>query len=76
MTQSTTQRAQYVFAVKEFGDGTPWIVLERSGKGLDVLGNGVFGFELKENTSLRDAERLAELLRDSVTVASYTSFIR
>jgi len=76
MTQSTTQRAQYVFAVKEFGDGTPWIVLERSGKGLDVLGNGVFGFELKENTSLRDAERLAELLRDSVTVACYTSFIR
>ena len=59
MTRSTTQRARYVFTVKEFGDGTPWIVMERSGEGLDVLKNGVFGFELKEGTSLEDAETLA-----------------
>ncbi len=74
MTRSTTQRARYVFAVKEFGDGTPWIVLERSGKGLDVLENGVFGFELKEGTSLQEAETLARLIDRSVTNVSYTSF--
>jgi hypothetical protein len=27
MTQSRTERARYVFAVKEFGDGTPWVML-------------------------------------------------
>jgi hypothetical protein len=31
MTDSNTDRAHYVFAVKEFGDGTPWIILERGG---------------------------------------------
>ena len=74
MVQSNTDRARYVFAVKEFGDGTPWIVLERSGKGLAVLGDGFMGFELKEGISLKDAEKLAELLRDGIATVSYTSF--
>jgi hypothetical protein len=48
MTQSRTERASYIFAVKEFGDDAPWIMLERSGKGLEVVGNGFIGLELTE----------------------------
>jgi hypothetical protein len=75
MTQSKTERARYVFAVKEFADGTPWIVLERSGKGLDVLGNGFVGLELAESTSLQEAEALAATLRRSVSSVAYTNFL-
>jgi hypothetical protein len=75
MTQSKTERANYVFGVKEYGDGTPWIMLESSGKGLEVLGNGFVGFELREGTSLRDAEALADTLRRNVTTITYTSFL-
>jgi hypothetical protein len=74
MTQSKTERANYMFAVKEFGDGTPWIMLERSGKGLDVLGNGFIGFDLREGISLQEAENLADILRRNVSAVSYTSF--
>jgi len=75
MTQSKTERASYVFAVKEFGDGKPWIMLERSGKGLEVVGNGFVGLELREGITLEEAERLAEMLRESVSAVSYTSFL-
>ena len=76
MTESNTDRAQYVFAVKEFGDGTPWIMLERSGKGLAILGDGFIGFDLKEGTSLREAEKIAQFLRENVRDISYTEFTR
>jgi len=75
MTQSKTERATYVFAVKEFGDGEPWIMLERSGKGLDVLGNGFVGLELREGTSLKEAEALADTLRRNVSALAYTKFL-
>ncbi len=75
MRQSKTERARYVFAVKEFGDGVPWIMLERSGKGLDVLGNGFVGLELTEGTSLQEAEALAVSLRRSVSAVAYTKFL-
>lgn len=75
MTQSKTERASYVFSVKEFGDGAPWIMLERSGKGLEVVGNGFIGLELTKGTSLQEAEILAATLRRSVTAVAYTKFL-
>jgi hypothetical protein len=75
MTQSKTERAGYAFAVKEFGDGTPWIMLERSREGLGVLGKGFLGLELKEGTSLQEAETLAAAMRQRVSAVSYTSFL-
>jgi len=76
MTQSKTERAKYVFAVKEFSDGTPWIMLERSWNGLDVLGNGFIGLDLKDGTTLKQAEALAETLHRNVSAVSYTSFLQ
>jgi hypothetical protein len=76
MTQSRTERATYVFAVKERADATPWIMLECSGKGLDVLGNGFIGLDLKEGTTLQEAETLAATLRQNITTVPYTRFLR
>ena len=76
MTQSKTERARYVFTVKEFGDGTPWIMLEGSGKGLEVLGDGFIGLDLKEGTTLKEAEALAATLRQSIATVAYTSFVK
>lgn len=74
MAESSTDRARYVFSVKEFGDGTPWIMLERGGSSLAVLGGGFLGLELKKGTSMNQAEKIAQLLRRSVQAVSYTSF--
>ena len=76
MSESDTERAHYMFTVKEFGDGTPWIMLEQSGKGLASFRDGFVGFDLKEGISLREAERLAQLLTDSISAISYTTFTR
>jgi hypothetical protein len=76
MRESKTERANCVFAVKEFADGKPWIMLERSGEGLEVLGDGYIGFELKEGTTLQEAEDLAATLCKSISTVSYTSFRR
>lgn len=76
MTQSKTERGKYVFVVKEYGDGTPWIMLERSGQGLDVFGNGFIGIDLNEGTTLQEAEALATALRRSVRAVTYTRFLQ
>ncbi len=76
MVKSKTERAEYLFAVKEFSDGTPWIMLERRGEGLGVLGEGFLGFDLIEGTSLREAEKIAERLRQSVRSVSYTLSVK
>jgi hypothetical protein len=73
MTESKTERARYTFVVKAFPGGPPWIVLERSGKSLDVLGDGLLGFDLTAGTTLKEAEELAALLRHAVIQVSYTS---
>jgi hypothetical protein len=74
MTESRTQRATYVFAVKEFADGTPWIMFEKVGGGLDIFDKGFLGFDLEQGTSLGEAEALSKLLCQRVTSISFTSF--
>jgi hypothetical protein len=74
MTESRTERAHYVFAVKEFADGTPWVMLEQSGNALAVLGDGFLGFDLNKGTSLQEAEKIARFLHQNIRSVSYTSF--
>ena len=62
MTQATTERAEYVFTVKEFGDGTPWITLEPRHQSLKSLGNSFLGLELNEGSTLQKAEEIARYL--------------
>jgi hypothetical protein len=76
MSQSTTERAQYVFSVKEFSDGAPWIMLEAREEGLSTLGDGFLGLELRNGVPIGDAEKLAQLLRQIVLNVAFTSFAK
>jgi hypothetical protein len=68
-----TDRARHSFTVKEFGDGTPWIMLELlDGQELPVLRRGFLGLDLKEGTTYDQAKALAATLNESVISTSYT----
>jgi hypothetical protein len=73
VSNGRTVRAQFVFAVKEFSHGEPWVMLERQGEGLEVFGHGFLGLELKRGTSLEDAQRVAATLQALVENVSYTN---
>ena len=75
MSKAKTEHADYIFAVKEYEDGTPWIMLEPSRAGLPVLKNGFLGLTLREGIDKREAEKIAEFLNDRVKSISHTQFI-
>ncbi len=70
---SDTFRASYVFTVKEFADGTPWIAFEPSGGNLNILKNGFLGFDLPKGTTYAKAKEIASLLNDNLGDLSYTN---
>jgi hypothetical protein len=75
MTESKTDRADYRFTVKEYGDGTPWIMFElRRAPDLPVLGDGFLGLDLRPGTSFEEAKRVASFLNDHVECVAATSF--
>lgn len=68
-----TERADYLFAVKEYGDGTPWIMLElRQAPDLPCVGDGFLGFDLKEGTDIRRASEIARFLNQTIASVSHT----
>lgn len=67
-----TERFRYVFTVKEFGDGTPWIALEPYDGNLSCLGDSLLGFDLKAGTDIRKAQEIASLLNRSITTVVHT----
>lgn len=68
-----TERAQYKFVVKEFGDGTPWITVEPSEPSrLSILENAVLGIHLKPDTDAGAAQRIADSLNEQVANLSFT----
>lgn len=67
-----TERQKYYFAVKERGDGTPWICLEPMRGNLPVLEKGFLGFDLPLGTTLKQAEKIANILQDTIINISYT----
>ncbi len=69
-----TERAKYVFCVKEFADGTPWVVLEPRRSNLAILGDGFLGLELAQGTELKKAEEIADYLNEHIESVSYTGF--
>ncbi len=69
-----TERAEYVFRVKESGDGTPWIVLEPRRANLAILGDGFLGLELTRGIEFKKAEEIARYLNEHIESVSYTGF--
>ncbi len=69
---STTKRADYTFTVKEFADGTPFIMFEPQGKDLDVISNGNLHFDLPKGTTYEQASKIAKFMRDNLAELAYT----
>ena len=67
-----TTRTRYVFRVKQSSGGTPWIVLEPANGDLEILKNGVVGFDLAAGITLNQAYELAEELNEKIESISYT----
>ena len=74
MTRMTTEREEYQFTVKEYGDGTPWIALEPSYQALESLGGSHLGRELSEGSTLQKAEEIARYLNQNIVNVSHTTF--
>lgn len=70
---SNTEWGDYLFTVKEFGDGTPWLMAElREGNDLSILENGFLGFTLRSGTTYEEAQGLARHLHKVLDKISYT----
>lgn len=69
-----TERAKYVFIVKEFSDGTPWIVLEPLRKSISLPGDGFLGFDLPKGTDINKAKDIAKYLSENLSDLSLTTF--
>jgi hypothetical protein len=75
-TKARTSRGDYAFVVKEYGDGTPWIMLElRQEPGLSIILSGFLGFDLAPGTTLERAKEIAALLNREIPSVSYTHMV-
>ncbi len=77
MTNVTTDRAQFVFKVTEYGDEehTPWIMTEPRTANLKILGKGGFiGFDLRPGTTFEQARQVAEYLDRHIECITCTLF--
>ncbi|CAG0935068.1 hypothetical protein TFLX_03893 [Thermoflexales bacterium] len=73
MTTSRTIRGNFLFKVSEYGDGTPFIVLEsrQSQKELEKI---LVGFDLPNDTSLDRAKEIAHYLNQNLGDLQMTFF--
>ncbi len=73
---ASTDRADYLFAVKEGADGTPWIMLEPRRQDLEVLRprRSFLGLDLNPGTSLEEAGKIADYLNHRIRSVACTSF--
>ena len=73
MNKSETHRAEYLFRVREYGDGTPWIYCELVRKpDLPCVGDAFLGFDLTPGTTFEQATAVAEFLNKHVQHVTHT----
>ena len=66
-----TERARFVFTIKESGDGTPWIAAEPSDEAATKLLDGKnLGFDLPENTSYKSAKKIKKFLNENIRMVN------
>ena len=70
---SKTSRAEYRYIVKEFEDGTPWIMCEvYQGDDLPLPGSSFLGFDLREGTTLSEAKEIARFMEANLRFMNMT----
>jgi hypothetical protein len=63
-----TERAQYVFTVKEHDGGAPWLMLDLLRRpDIEILKHQMIGLDLRPGTTLEDAKELASILNAKVS---------
>jgi hypothetical protein len=72
MFSSTTEKEKYVFRVKEYSDGTPFIMLEPENDDLTILQDGFLSFDLNEGSDLKEASEIAEYMNDNLDLVCFT----
>ncbi len=70
MTQ--TKRAEYVFTVKEYVDGTPWIAFEPMNGEIEVLKGKMLGFDLQKGIDINKAKEITKFLNDNLSSLTCT----
>ena len=73
-TQARTERGEYLFKVKEYADGTPWITAEPRLKEMPILDNAFIGFGLPKGSSYQYAEKVAKFMNENLASISMTIF--
>ncbi len=74
--KSKTDHVQCIFAVKEYDDGTPWIMVEpRHAPNNPLLKDGFIGLTLRPGVSLERAKEIARELSENFEGISYTQFL-
>jgi hypothetical protein len=71
---SHTFRTKFRVAVKEFGDGTPWLALEVSETEFPPMGNSIIGFEFTPGTTYEQAQDFAKMMNERFSEVSLTTF--
>lgn len=69
-----TDHSRCTFTLKEYGDGTPWIMVEFDEPGIPALDNGHIGLTFREGITFERAEEIAQELRNNFSGMSHTHF--
>lgn len=73
-TQARPERGEFLFVVKEYADGTPWITAEPRRREMPILDAAFIGFDLPKGTSYQHAQRIAKFMNENLTSISMTIF--
>jgi hypothetical protein len=68
-----TERARYLFAVKEYSGGATWVMFEPRKDDVTPLSRGFLGFDLVDGTSYEDAHKIADYLNEHIKEVTYTA---
>jgi hypothetical protein len=70
---ATTERSDVVFEIKEFGDGTPWLMANFDAPGLSCIkGSDFLGLEFRDGVTFQQASEFRSLLHKMVKGVSFT----
>jgi len=82
---SHTERERYQFVVKQTASGKPWIdlqpvhgnlsILESPQRLTNVADYGFLGFDLPDDMTFDEAEKLADLLDEKIVMVSFTRLL-
>ena len=71
---ATTERADYRATVKEGSSGTPFLMFEPMGQNMPFLSNVFVTLELREGTTLEQAQTLADQIHVHARGLAITRF--